>query len=84
MTCQCSGSGRWFDICEDSGAKIVKTCPECEGSGIRLRIYWAVVLTHKNIGDMCWMYPSLFESKQEAENFKHREYIVIKTIEVRI
>jgi hypothetical protein len=84
MTCQCSGTGRSFDVCEHSGAKIAKTCPECEGSGIRLKTYWAVVLTHKNIGEMCWMNPSLFETKEEADNYKHREYIVIKIMEIRV
>jgi len=61
-------------VCEVSGA-VIET---------QERIYYANVLSHKNIGDCPFMHPTLHNTRDEALNYTSREFFIIKTIEVKI
>ena len=81
----CTGKGIYFTHCKVSGATIGKQCKECDATGFAKRIYYGIVLSHKNHGEGgVWLHPTLFDTLGEAQRFKHREYFVIKTIEVRV
>ena len=77
----CMGTGK--DTCKESGVEI-GDCRECEGVGLKPHTYYALVLTHKNIGEHVWMHPTVFDYLAEAQRFKHREFIVIKIVEVKV
>lgn len=77
----CNGSGD--QKCDVSGVKVGK-CENCEGNGIKPKIYYANVLTHKNIGEAIWMHSTLFDTEAEAMRYKHPEFVLIKTVEVKI
>lgn len=79
---KCLGDLR--EHCKESGVMLDSKCSHCEGTGKEPTIYHALVLTHKNIGNHVWMHPTLFDTIEEAKRFTHREFIVIKTIEVRV
>jgi hypothetical protein len=70
--------------CNEIGVLIKGCCEECEGTGRNLKTYWALLLTHKNIGEHIWMHPTLFDTLAEAQRFKHREFLVVKVLEVRV
>lgn len=79
---KCHGNGN--EMCKDSGTLIESPCEACDGTGQELRTYYANVLVHKNIGDHPFMGSTMFESILEALQYRHREFIVIKTIEIKV
>jgi DnaJ-class molecular chaperone len=81
---KCNGKGNGMKICEVSGANLVAKCAECEGTGKKVQIYYANVLCHKNIGNMPFMGVTLYNTISEAQEYKHREFFILKTIEIKI
>lgn len=81
---QCNGKGNveWF--CDISGAAIPQSCAHCNATGYEPKIYYANVMQYKSVIDKPFMWSSLFETREEAEQHKSREFYPVKTIEVRI
>lgn len=81
---ECKGKGVTYQTCEVSGARIGSQCKHCDATGFDKKIYYGIVLTHKSHGEQIWLHPTLFDTLGEAQRFQHREYIVVRTIEVKI
>lgn len=48
------------------------------------KTYYALILGHKNIDNIIWLHPTVYEKKSDAELFKHRDYDIIKIIEFNL
>ncbi len=83
-TCtHCNGYKRETSICDKSGARQVIVCHICDGTGIKVRVYFANVLIKRDVGGP-FMHPTLYDSLAEAQRYHNREFVMLKTIEVRI
>jgi len=83
---QCHGVKQ--QMCKDSGTLLNAPCDHCDSTGIEPQVYYVNIMTHKNfdrnISEMIWAHSTLFITRKEAEEFTHREFIVVKTIEIKV
>lgn len=80
----CEGKGVKYRTCVETVARVVTQCHDCNATGRKINTYYGLVLTNKDTHNNIWLHPTLFDTLSEAQRFKHREYFVIKIIEVKV